>query len=361
MLSISDVSVRFGAAFAVDRVSLQVPQGGITAILGPSGCGKSSLLRAVAGLEPLATGSVAFAGEDLAGVPTHQRGFAMMFQDGQLFGHLDVAGNVGYALARKGVRGAPVSEEVRRLLALVGLQGYAARRPATLSGGEAQRVALARALAARPRLLLLDEPLSALDRTLRERLADDLRRVLLETGTTALLVTHDHDEAFAIADRTAVMRAGRLVQEGPTPEVWAHPADAQTAIFLGYDTVLVGPAADRLAQWWDSIVGQATPVDAAGTAAASAPATGTAVASAPALGFALRREALRIEARGDLDGVVRSTQRARDGIRAVVEVDGIGSLPAVADFRTACAPGQRVSLRLDGDHVVPVGRADGSA
>ena len=351
MLSISDVSVRFGAALAVERVSLQVPQGGITAILGPSGCGKSSLLRAVAGLEPLATGSVAFAGEDLAGVPTHQRGFAMMFQDGQLFGHLDVAGNVGYALARKGVRGAPVSEEVRRLLALVGLQGYAARRPATLSGGEAQRVALARALAARPRLLLLDEPLSALDRSLRERLADDLRRVLLETGTTALLVTHDHDEAFAIADRTAVMRAGRLVQEGPTPEVWAHPADAQTAIFLGYDTVLVGPAADRLASWWDSIVGQATPVDAAGTA----------VASAPALGFALRREALRIEARGDVDGVVRSTQRARDGIRAVVEVDGIGSLPAVADFQTACAPGQRVSLRLDGDHVVPVGRADGSA
>lgn len=351
MLSISDVSVRFGAALAVERVSLQVPQGGITAILGPSGCGKSSLLRAVAGLEPLATGSVAFAGEDLAGVPTHQRGFAMMFQDGQLFGHLDVAGNVGYALARKGVRGAPVSEEVRRLLALVGLQGYAARRPATLSGGEAQRVALARALAARPRLLLLDEPLSALDRSLRERLADDLRRVLLETGTTALLVTHDHDEAFAIADRTAVMRAGRLVQEGPTPEVWAHPADGETALFLGYDTVLVGPAADRLASWWDSIVGQATPVDAAGTA----------VASAPALGFALRREALRIEARGDLDGVVRSTQRARDGIQAVVEVDGIGSLPAVADFRTACAPGQRVSLRLDGDHVVPVGRANGSA
>ena len=351
MLSINDVSVRFGAALAVDRVSLQVPQGGITAILGPSGCGKSSLLRAVAGLEPLATGSVVFAGEDLAGVPTHQRGFAMMFQDGQLFGHLDVAGNVGYALARKGVRGAPVSEEVRRLLALVGLQGYAARRPATLSGGEAQRVALARALAARPRLLLLDEPLSALDRSLRERLADDLRRVLLETGTTALLVTHDHDEAFAIADRTAVMRAGRLVQEGPTPEVWAHPADAQTAIFLGYDTVLVGPAADRLAQWWHSTTGRAAPHDPAGSVATPA--------STPR--FALRREALRIEARGDLDGVVRSTQRARDGIRAVVEVDGIGSLPAVADFRTACVPGQRVSLRLDGDHVVPVGRADGSA
>ena len=351
MLSISDVSVRFGAALAVDRVSLQVPQGSITAVLGPSGCGKSSLLRAIAGLEPITSGSVAFAGEDLAGVPTHQRGFAMMFQDGQLFSHLDVASNVGYALARKGIRGAPANEEVYRLLALVGLQGYAARRPATLSGGEAQRVALARALAARPRLVLLDEPLSALDRSLRERLADDLRRVLLETGTSALLVTHDHDEAFAVADRTAVMRAGRLVQEGPTPEVWAHPADPDTAAFLGYDTVLVGPAADRLAQWWHSTAGRAAPHDSAGSAGTPA--------SIPR--FALRREALRIEARGDLDGVVRSTQRARDGIHAVVEVDGIGGLPAVADFRTACVPGQRVSLRLDGDHVVPVGRADGSA
>lgn len=136
-------------------------------LVGRPGCGKSSLLRAVAGLEPLASGSVSFDGSDLVGVPTHRRGFAMMFQDGQLFGHLDVAGNVGYALARKDpVAGQGAHLEVGRLLECVGLAGYAARRPSTLSGG-GQRVALARALAAQPRLLLLDEPLSALDRSLR--------------------------------------------------------------------------------------------------------------------------------------------------------------------------------------------------
>jgi thiamine transport system ATP-binding protein len=148
MLSISRVSVSFGATRAVDDVSLEVPSGTVMAILGPSGCGKSSLLRAVAGLEPLASGSVSFDGADLVRVPTHRRGFAMMFQDGQLFGHLDVAGNVGYALARKGIRGGQARTEVDRLLELVGLAGYAARRPSTLSGGEGQRVALARALAA---------------------------------------------------------------------------------------------------------------------------------------------------------------------------------------------------------------------
>ncbi|HNV14614.1 MAG TPA: ABC transporter ATP-binding protein, partial [Dermatophilaceae bacterium] len=208
MLSISRVSVSFGATRAVDDVSLEVPSGTVMAILGPSGCGKSSLLRAVAGLEPLASGSVSFDGADLVRVPTHRRGFAMMFQDGQLFGHLDVAGNVGYALARKGIRGGQARTEVGRLLELVGLAGYAARRPSTLSGGEGQRVALARALAAQPRLLLLDEPLSALDRSLRERLATDLRHVLTETGTTAMMVTHDHGDAFTVADRTAIMRAG---------------------------------------------------------------------------------------------------------------------------------------------------------
>ena len=233
MLSISRVSVSFGATRAVDDVSLEVPSGTVMAILGPSGCGKSSLLRAVAGLEPLASGSVSFDGSDLVGVPTHRRGFAMMFQDGQLFGHLDVAGNVGYALARKGIRGGQARTEVGRLLELVGLAGYAARRPSTLSGGEGQRVALARALAAQPRLLLLDEPLSALDRSLRERLATDLRHVLTETGTTAMMVTHDHGDAFTVADRTAIMRAGRLVQQGETAEVWAHPVDADTAHFLG--------------------------------------------------------------------------------------------------------------------------------
>ncbi len=209
-LQVDRVGVRYGERMVLDGVSLEVPAGTVTAVLGPSGCGKSTLLRAVAGLEPLAAGTVSFDGVDLAGVPTHRRGFAMMFQDGQLFPHLDVGGNVAYPLARRGIRGEAARGEVARLLELVELPGYAGRRPSTLSGGEAQRVALARSLAAHPRLLLLDEPLSALDRDQHDRLAADLRRVLVETGTTALLVTHDVTEAAVLADATIRLPASRL-------------------------------------------------------------------------------------------------------------------------------------------------------
>ncbi len=243
MLELREVSVRFGATVAVDRVSLQLAAGHVLAVLGPSGCGKSTLLRAVAGVEPVSAGSVVLDGVDVTRVPVHRRGFALMFQDGQLFPHLTVAGNVGYALRLRRTPRADREARVAELLELVGLARYADRRPATLSGGERQRVALARALAVRPRLLLLDEPLSALDRGLRERLAGELRDILRAEGTTAVLVTHDHEEAFAVADRMAVMRAGRIVQSGTLEEVWRHPADDETARFLGYAAVVTGPAA----------------------------------------------------------------------------------------------------------------------
>ncbi|HEY0187282.1 MAG TPA: ABC transporter ATP-binding protein [Cellulomonas sp.] len=222
---------------AVAGVDLDVPAGQVLALLGPSGCGKSSLLRAVAGLEPSTAGVVRWAGADLRSVPVHRRGFGLVFQDGQLFPHRDVSGNVGYGLARGPARARRVAE----LLDLVGLPGYQRRPVATLSGGERQRVALARSLAPSPRLLLLDEPLSALDRSLRERLADDLRAVLVATGTTALFVTHDQDEAFTVADRVAVMSAGRLLQVAPPEELWRRPADREVAEFLGYRTFLRGP------------------------------------------------------------------------------------------------------------------------
>lgn len=214
-LALDGVTVRFGALAAVDDVSLHLPTGRVLAVLGPSGCGKSTLLRAVAGLEPLAAGRVRWDGADLAATPTHRRGFAMMFQDGQLFGHLSVARNVGYALRLQGLRGGELAREVDRLLELVGLSGRGEDDPLTLSGGQQQRVALARALGARPRLLLLDEPLSALDRELRERLAADLREVLVETGTTGVLVTHDHAEAAVVADDVVRMAEGRLVPPSP--------------------------------------------------------------------------------------------------------------------------------------------------
>jgi thiamine transport system ATP-binding protein len=250
-LEVRDAVVRYGPVVAVDQVSLDVRPGEVVALLGPSGSGKSSLLRAVAGLEPLAGGTVAWDGEGLAGVPVHRRGFAVMFQDGQLFPHLSVAGNVGYALHRR-----PRSEREQRvtsLLDLVGLTGYGGRPITALSGGEAQRVALARSLAAQPRLLLLDEPLSALDRGLRERLVGVLDETLQATGVPALYVTHDQDEAFALADRVAVLAAGRLLQLADPATLWSRPANREVAAFLGYGPFL--DAAEAAALGWTGPAG----------------------------------------------------------------------------------------------------------
>ncbi|WP_251149875.1 ABC transporter ATP-binding protein [Cellulosimicrobium sp. Marseille-Q4280] len=242
-LEVRDVVVRYDGASrrdprttAVAGVSLDVAPGEVLALLGPSGCGKSSLLRAVAGLEPVAGGTVRFAGDDLAGMPVHRRGFGLMFQEGQLFPHRDVAGNVAYGIAD--LPRAQRDDRVRELLGVVGLAGYEGRAVTTLSGGERQRVALARSLAPRPRLLLLDEPLSALDRGLRERLALDLRAALQATGTTAVFVTHDHDEAFTVADRVAVMDAGQVLQVAPPEELWRAPSSRRVAEFLGYQAFL---------------------------------------------------------------------------------------------------------------------------
>jgi len=235
-LQVRDAVVRYGPTVAVAGVCLDVGAGEVVALLGASGSGKSSLLRAVAGLEPLAGGSVSWDGEDLTSVPVHRRGFAMMFQDGQLFPHLSVAANVGYALA--GRERAARDRRVAELLELVGLAGYGPRPVTALSGGQAQRVALARSLAAEPRLLMLDEPLSALDTGLREHLLGVLDTTLQATGTPALYVTHDQDEAFAIADRVAVLAGGRLLQVDDPTTLWRHPVDQQVADFLGYRLVL---------------------------------------------------------------------------------------------------------------------------
>ena len=212
-LDVREVTVRHAEVEppAVSQVSVRVDRGEVVALLGPSGCGKSTLLRAIAGLQPLEGGSVHWDGIDLARVPSHRRGFGLMFQDGQLFAHLTVAKNVAYGLSAQRIPRAARSARVAELLELVGLPGYAERAVTELSGGEQQRVALARSLAPQPRLLMLDEPLSALDRGLRERLGADLARVLRQTATTAILVTHDESEARTIADRTLHMRAGRIV------------------------------------------------------------------------------------------------------------------------------------------------------
>lgn len=320
MLQLTDVTVRYGDTAAVDHVSLDLEPGQVLAVLGPSGCGKSTLLRAVAGLEPLDAGSISWDGADLAGVPTHKRGFALMFQDGQLFAHLTVARNVAYALRLRRTPSARLAERVRELLDLVGLTGYDDRLPGTLSGGERQRVALARALAVEPRLILLDEPLSALDASLRERLAGDLRAILHAAGTTALLVTHDHEEAFALADRLAVMRAGRVVQHGAIDEVWREPVDEETALFLGYARVLRDRGAQQV-------------LEAAGLPSAYA--------------VALRRSALVVDDEGPLRAVVGSARVTPELVRLVVDVAGVGVVDAVAPLGGRIAPGDEVSLRVD--------------
>jgi len=205
MLDVSDVVVRFDGRAVLDAVSLHVATSEIVALLGPSGCGKSTLLRVIAGLHVPDSGRVAWNGEDLAGVPPHRRGIGLVFQDLQLFPHKDVGANVAFGLRMQGVEKHERRERVAGLLDMVGLPGYEHRRTSTLSGGEAQRVALARSLAPEPRLLLLDEPLGALDRDLHDRLAVDVRALLQRVGITAIHVTHDEAEARTIGDRLVVL------------------------------------------------------------------------------------------------------------------------------------------------------------
>jgi thiamine transport system ATP-binding protein len=241
------VTVAFGSAVALDGVSLDVAEGEVVAVIGPSGSGKSTLLRAVAGLEPLVGGTISARGRSLVGVPTNHRDLGLMFQDHALFPHLDVAGNVAFGLRMQHWPADRRRDRVRELLDLVGLEGFEGRHVHELSGGEAQRVALARALAPEPSLLMLDEPFGSLDRLLREELTGELRRLLVEIGQTALHVTHDQVEAFALADRVAVVRAGRLQQVGRPVELWRAPVSEFVAEFLGHPniwTVEVGPGGE---------------------------------------------------------------------------------------------------------------------
>ncbi|RRR76472.1 MAG: ABC transporter ATP-binding protein [Candidatus Viridilinea halotolerans] len=238
-LELQTISCSYHETPVLRGVNLAVAEGSITALLGPSGCGKTTLLRVVAGLERTAAGTVLLEGQTLAGVPPYRRGFGLMFQDYALFPHLDVAGNIAFGLQVQG-QGRSAAQRVTELLALVGLEGYERRRVYELSGGERQRVALARALAPRPRLLMLDEPLAALDRALRERLQDELHAILRQVGVTTLYVTHDQEEAFALADQVALLHEGQLEQSGTPEAVYQQPASLWAAHFLGLNNVVQG-------------------------------------------------------------------------------------------------------------------------
>ena len=233
VVAFRSVGKRFGPLTALDDVSFDVAPGECVALLGPSGCGKTTTLRIVAGFETPDGGAVAIGGRDMRGIPTFERPIGLVFQDYALFPHMNVAENVDYGLKRRGVPRAERAGRQAEVLRLVRLSGLEDRRPAELSGGQQQRVALARALAPRPALLLLDEPLSNLDARLRQDLRQELRAILKAAGTTTLMVTHDQEEALAMADRVVLMNAGRIEQVGRPDQLYAKPATRFAATFLG--------------------------------------------------------------------------------------------------------------------------------
>ena len=224
---------RFDEAVAVDEVSLSVAQGEIFALLGSSGCGKSTLLRMLAGFEKPTAGRILLGGQDVANFPPYDRPINMMFQSYALFPHLDVWENIAFGLKREGLPKVEIRQRTGEMLDLVQLAAYAKRKPHQLSGGQQQRVALARSLAKRPKLLLLDEPLGALDKKLREQTQFELVNIIEKVGVTCVMVTHDQEEAMTMANRIAVMSKGRVLQVGSPEEVYEHPANRFVADFIG--------------------------------------------------------------------------------------------------------------------------------
>ena len=237
MLDLSQLGCSFGEVKALDDVNLHVGRDKIVCLLGPSGCGKTTLLRIIAGLVADYRGEVIFEGQDQRQIATHERGFGLMFQDYALFPHMNVADNVAYGLRRRRQSKARIASKVAEMLHRVGLAGFEDRDVSTLSGGEKQRVALARSMAPNPRLLMLDEPLGSLDALLRDQLALELRQTLKSAGLSAIYVTHDHREAYAIADRIAVMDSGTIAQVAAPARLYQFPVNESVARFLGFSNI----------------------------------------------------------------------------------------------------------------------------
>jgi thiamine transport system ATP-binding protein len=330
MLRVEEATVRFGSLAALDGLGLTVHNGEVVALLGPSGSGKTTLLRAVAGLQALDEGRILWDGDDLAAVPPHRRGFGMVFQDFALFPHLDVGRNVEFGLRMQGMAPAERRRRAAEALARVELAGLERRPVATLSGGQAQRVALARALAPGPRMLLLDEPLGSLDRSMRERLTGELRFLLARLQVTALYVTHDQEEAFGLADRVVVVDEGRALQIGTPEEVWRSPASEKVARFLGLRNLL--PATVEGAR-------ALTPVGPIPVPAGTPPGPARLV---------VRPAAFRLDEAGSVTGEVRS--RVFRGSEYAVEV-AAGGLVFDAVLPRAPAPGEPIRLAVDPEGV----------
>jgi ABC-type Fe3+/spermidine/putrescine transport system ATPase subunit len=297
MLEVQEIHKSYEGSPLLTGVSFRVEVGEILALLGPSGSGKSTLLRIIAGLETPEAGRILWDGRDLSPVPVPARGFGLVFQDYALFPHLNVASNIGYGLRLRRQDPEQIRGRVADLLARVGLSGFEARRIGELSGGEQQRVALARALAIDPKLLLFDEPLGALDRSLRERLLSELRAILQKNGVPAIYVTHDQEEAFALADRVALLHAGRIVRMGTPDQVWLEPGSAWAAGFLGAGNLVDGIARQGAVETaWGVFPLTCSHVHAPGER----------------LALLLRREGVRLDPAGELEAVVADTIFQKD-------------------------------------------------
>jgi ABC-type Fe3+/spermidine/putrescine transport system ATPase subunit len=261
MLEVHHISKSYGGKSILNDISFQVNTGETVCLLGASGSGKSTLLRIIAGLESADSGFVSFDGQDLKSTPAHLRDFGLVFQDYALFPHLNVRDNVAFGLRMRRLPEDEITERVANSLEMVNLSGFEERQVIDLSGGEQQRVALARALATRPRLLMFDEPLGALDRTLREDLLDELRSILHHTSVPAIYVTHDQEEASIIADRLMILHNGTILREGAPAEVWANPESAFVAEFLGLGNVIEGDVkSEKIDEKWkvESVAGEFT-------------------------------------------------------------------------------------------------------
>ncbi|WP_232314085.1 putative 2-aminoethylphosphonate ABC transporter ATP-binding protein [Ralstonia sp. A12] len=333
-LSVRQVARRFGAFTALDGVSLDVAQGEFVCLLGPSGCGKTTLLRIIAGLEAQDAGQIVAGGRDISSLPPRERDYGIVFQSYALFPNLTVAQNVAYGLDTTNGNRARMQERVSEMLALVGLAGSEAKYPSQLSGGQQQRVALARALAPAPSLLLLDEPMSALDAQVREHLRIELRRLQRKLNVTTLMVTHDQDEAMAMADRIAVMSNGRIEQTGSPSEIYTHPATGFVAGFVGQANWL---PLERTEDGSPMLAGQPLLLDPA--FADSAPGTGR---------LFCRPEAVTLHP--DDDAPNRHLARVVDQIylgsrtRVTLAIDGLANAQLVAEVASNALRGAGSSL-----------------
>ncbi len=346
-LSVEGLRVAYGDTVAVEAFDLSVRRGEVVVLLGPSGCGKSSVLRAVAGLETAARGRVRLDDVDVTATAAHRRGVGLMFQDYALFPHRDVAGNVGFGLRMRGNRPGAIARRVGEVLALVGLDGYERRAVHELSGGEQQRVALARAVAPAPKVLLLDEPIGALDRALRDRLLGELRALFDVLGITVVYVTHDQTEAFTLADRVVVMRDGRVVQEGRPVDVWRRPGDVFVARFLGFTNLVPTTVRDGVAS---SPWGAVELIEPGGAGGAEGSFEGAAT-------LVVRPDGLRLGA-GPVTGTVVRTTFAGDHFVVVVATDAGPELSAAAAAGNVPTVGDAVRLSIEPEGVTVVAGRD---